>query len=136
MGQSVGWRFEKRFGRAGDAILQQKIGQRPESDVAFCAGGTKMDVSPEAEMGCLCQAVRRVMADEQEFENLLVSGGVVAIYLLIQPSLNSFLQPLKKFRYVLVLRNPSIPCSRDMLARKSHRQPKASRRESRPSQNP
>lgn len=95
MGQSVGWRFEKRFGRAGDAILQQKIGQRPESDVAVCAGGAEMDVGPEAEMGCLCQAVRRVMADEQEFETLPVSSGVVAIYLLIQPSLNSFLPPLK-----------------------------------------
>lgn len=83
MGQLVAGRFEQGSGRAEDAVLQQEVRQGPESDVAICAGRAEIDVGPEAEMSSLCQALRRVMAEEQEFEALLVSDGVVAIHLLI-----------------------------------------------------
>lgn len=96
MGQLVAGRFEQGFGRAEDAILQQEVGQGPESDVAICTGGAEIDVCPEAEMGGLCQALRRVMAEEQECEALLVSDGIVAIHLLIQTPFNFILTTIER----------------------------------------
>lgn len=84
MARLATWRFEK-FAPAGDAILQQWVGQGPQRNVSVCAGGAEIDFGPEVEMGCLCQTSRRVVSEEQEFESLLVSGAVVAIHLLIKP---------------------------------------------------
>lgn len=96
MGWLMASRFEQGFGRAGDAILQQEVGQGPESHMAVSAGGTEVDIGPKPKMGCLCQTVRRVMAKKQESEAPLVCSRVVAIHLWIQTPFNFFLTAMAR----------------------------------------